>query len=352
MDVPFSLAPSSLTHLEGVPSNIKSNIEALLESSRDFREKHDWACAECCASGAVETCEYASHHVGLAVSQLHLADVYREVGELGRALELCEQAHQTFKGQTRIQRQNEAAAAYAQGLLHELQLFGDEMRALHWYQEALRLFDAAQEYWATQNDRTRIEICKNAWLWIKEQEGRILDNHSRSSLWKAVFDIWRPDSPDAPFAPDRHRQGHVTADGHVEVDGSTYRFHFGNLPEEDTGNDHYYFALRVPEDHWAVSETKTDDYVFVRQQWKVDPETVGGLWEPGVVWEPGKRWLAVTFTRNSEGKIRFYISSPSTSSMRVIGDPTGKLKGCITALLRPATSLPPPPAPPLPTSSP
>lgn len=152
MDVSFEFA-SSLLHFE----HILPVVRTLLEKSREYREECEWVEAERCASDAREFCQEARNHVGLALARLYLADFYRVVGELGRAMELCRVAYDAIRGQSsRSQRHNEAVAAYALGLLCEQQLFGNAMQALHWYQEALKQFKEAQEHWTTLiNDRAR-----------------------------------------------------------------------------------------------------------------------------------------------------------------------------------------------------
>jgi hypothetical protein len=80
-------APSLFLHFEQVPSFVR----AQLEESRSFRKKHDWRQAAGRALRAREYCKEANTPVGVAVAQIHLADCYREVGELGRSLEQCEE---------------------------------------------------------------------------------------------------------------------------------------------------------------------------------------------------------------------------------------------------------------------
>ncbi|MBE9472776.1 MAG: hypothetical protein IMY75_11795, partial [Chloroflexi bacterium] len=67
------------------------------------------------------------------------------------------------------------------------------------------------------------------------------------------------------------------------------------------------------------------DYVLIRQQWWIDEE------KAGVVWEPGSGWVAVDFKRGHGGKIKIY-----PHSRKIIGgDPAGKVKGYVIALLKP-----------------
>lgn len=336
-----TFAPSSLLCYE----QVSPAVQTLLVSSRDFRLKYEWSRAEQCALHALEICGIASAHVGSALTLIHLADFYREVGELGKAMEECETAYQILRRQpARVQRHNEAIAAYARGLLHELRLFGDDMQALYWYQEALKQLERAQEHWATRNDRSQVNICQQIRQWIETRSDRIVQRHTDQHPWQPVFDIWRPGNVGAPFAKDSGLLGCIADDNHILINGNTYHIHSGNLPDCSTGNAYYHFALPVRKEDCAVLESQVGDYAFIRQQWQVEEQTAEGRKEeeesrPGVVWEPGDGWFMGNFKREPDGTITFVSPSPKI----IGGDPAGKLKGYITALLRPG---PPPLRPP------
>ncbi len=330
--IPYEFAPSSLVHYE----QVSLDVQVLLKDSRTFRLKREWMRAERCALDAQDICKDAIAHVGLAVAQLYLVDVYREVGELGRAMEQCKEAYQTLERQpARVQRHNEAVAAYALGLLHELRLFGGGTQALHWYRKALQQFKVAQEHWAALNNRSQFKTCQRVCQWIEKRKDQIVDIHTGEQVGLSVFDIWRLDSADAPFAGDDGLHGHITDDDHVSINGIIYRLHSGSLPRIGADGAHYYFALPVPENHWAVSEAQVGDYVLVRQQWWLDKEQAEED-RPGVVWEPGNGWVEVNFKRGRDGKIRSHYPHPRIiGNITPPGDPAGRMKGYITALLKP-----------------
>jgi hypothetical protein len=271
--------------------------------------------------------------VGYAAALLHLADVYREAGIPGPAQTNYEEAQQTFNRQpARVQRHNEAAATYGLGLTH--QALGDAIEALSCYQTALDLFEVARKHWATLNDRARVKTCQQAQQWIVGLIARIMEERTGRPTRLPVFPIWRLDGAGAPFVESVNLQGHVTVD-RVLINGTAYRLHPisgqpDGLPVIGTGKANY-FALPVLEDEWAVPEARAGDYVLVRQQWLVDEG------KAGVVWEPGSGWIAVDFKRGRDDKIRFYRRPAKVigSAMPTPGDPAGKVKGYVIALLKP-----------------
>jgi len=317
------LVPSSLLHYEQAPSE----VQMLLEQSRAYLANRQWMWAERCALDARDACRHTNAHVGLAVAQLHLADVYREVGELGKALGLCEEAYRIFHSQAaKAQRHNEAMAAYAQGLLHEQILFSDDMQAVNWYQEALELFEKAQEYWASCDDKSRFRTCQRARRYVGRRKKKIISVHAGGEARPDALDVLRPDSRQSTL------QGYITDDNHVEIDETIYHLHSGTLPSSDSDGTHYCFALPVPAEQWAFPEARVGDYVLIRLHWWLDEGKLG------VVWIRENGWIAGNFTRHPDGRLWFY---PCPASARVIGgavasDPAENVKGYITALLKPA----------------
>jgi tetratricopeptide (TPR) repeat protein len=321
-------APSLFLHFEQVPPFVR----AQLEESYGFRKKHDWRQAAGRALGAREYCKEAGAPVGVAVAQIHLADCYREVGELGRSIEQCEEAYQILRRQpSRAQRHNEAVAIYLLGILYELQLFSDDMRVLNLYHKASEQFRAAQEYWATCNARSLIDTCQRAQRCLEGLTNRVVNRCTSPHSEQANFAVCQRDSKTIPFA--RQGLGYIVDDAHIEIDGTTYRLHVGALPKEIDGgeadeNHYFYFAVLVPENQWAFPEAEVNDYVLIRQRWFVDEEKEGILGPPGLLWEPGSGWVLVNFRRESDGNIQFHYSP------YIIGGPN-KLKGFIVALVKP-----------------
>jgi hypothetical protein len=326
--MPSVPVPSSLLHYEQVPPG----VQMLLEQSRTYLTNHQWTLAERCALDAQDACRHSGVHVGLAVAQLHLADIYREVGELGKALGLCEEAYRILHSRpAKAQRHNEAVAAYAQGLLHELLLFGDDLRAVNWYQEALELFKKAQEHWAARNDRSRYGTCRHAHRCVEERKKRIVSIHAGGQTKLNTLDILQPDSADTPFARQGNLQGRITDDHHVEINKAAYHLHCGTLPSSETDGTHYCFALPVPVDRWAFPKARVGDYVLIRLHWWLDEGKLG------VVWIHGNGWVAGNFMRGPDDRLWFH---PCPTSARVIGgavarDPAENVKGYIIGLLKP-----------------
>jgi hypothetical protein len=341
------LTPSLLLYLGQVPPD----VQALLKRSRTCRKKGEWTLAEWCAVDARDACKHRGDHESLAIAQLHLADVYCDVGELGEALGLCEEAYRILHGQAaKAQRHNEAVAAYAQGLLHERFLFGDDMQAVRWYREALELFEKAQEHWASQDDKSFFKTCERASRHVERRKKRILKVRSGGEGRPGAFDVLQPDSREGAL------RGTITDDNRVEIDGTAYCLHSGALPSKDSDGTRYCFALPIQEPSPAFPAAQEGDYVVVRLQWRLDEGELKTVWSPGVMWvsgegEEGSWWEMGDFTLSSSGRIWFY---PSSSKARVIGDsdipvkggpprdPAGKIKGYIIGLLKPEAQGPEP----------
>ncbi len=326
INLPSQLTPSELLYCD----KLHSPIKGWLQTSRSLRKEGRLLEAERCALNAQDACKTGAR-IGLALAKLHLSDFYCEVGELGRAIEQCKQAYGILRGQpARIQRHNQAVAAYALGILHERQLFGDDKQALYWYQEALQQFEKAQEYWLEHKNISQFETCQRACLWIEERKKQIAYAQTDEQIKLTTLDIYQLHSTDVPFSRDSRLHGYITSDNHVLVNGTTYRLHSGTIPDISTNGAHYYFALPVPKKHWAVSDAQVGDYVLVRQQWRVEKERLG------VVWEPGSGWCEVNFKCDNDGKMRFHHPHPQIiGDITPPGDPRGKVKGYIIALLKP-----------------
>ncbi len=323
------LAPSSLLHDEPV-SDI---VLELLAQSRSSRRNYKWELARQCAQDAFQFCQGTPDHLGSALAQLHLSDFYADVGAIQKAMEKSREAYRLLAQQAfdaRRQQQNAAVAAYSLGLLNEMALFSDSTESLRWYQEALRLLEQAKQYWSTRKDKAQIDACQRISQKIHELRNQILQRRTSQPTWRVIFDIWVLGSKSVPFGehtPRRH--GYISQDAQVKVDGSFYYFHQGDLPKEDTGNQFYHFALPVPENGWPISDAQTDDYLFICQRWEESGE------KEKLVWEPGNGWQ-----RDEDGNVHL---SPLPPAYIIGGD---KLKGYVTALLKP-TSAPSPPSPPL-----
>ena len=318
------LAPSSVLYWGQIPEVIQS----LLEESRDSRQRQRWTRAERSGQEACDLCREARDHVGVAIAQIHLADLYGDVGELGQALAVCGEAYRALSRQpTRMQSHNAGVAAYGLGILYALQLRG-AIDALKWYQEALRHFADAQELWATLNVAPLIRSCQRLCQEIEQRTQRIMaTRHRGQDSPQAVFTIWQFDSLGAPFTKPGDQQGLVIGDERVLIDGKPYR----PQPPIDTDEENYCFALPVPHRAWPLPEAQAGDYVFARQQWDVDEAN------EGIVWERGSGWVAVGFERRADGQIRIFPLNPKfvEGAAGMTGDPDRRLKAYIIGLLKP-----------------
>ena len=306
-----------------------SPVRERLKTYHQLRQDNQWKKAEEQVLDTLRFCRESDDCIGMALTQLHLALFYSEVGEISQAVRCCEEAYQGFRRQTMLsQRHNEALAAYALGSIYELFPSSSGL-ALCWYQEALRLLEMVKEYWASLNDVQHFNAYHQICRWTKDQVKEITALCSNQHFHHPRFDIWRLDSADRPFNRPDGVRGYIIGDDRVLIEDTYYR----PEPAVDIGEDHpnYYFALPLQKDRLRIPEGETGDYMLIRQQWRADEE------ELGVIWESGRGWEAVNFTRGSDGEFRF--DSPAR---KVIGgDPTGKLKGYVVAVLRPAPSTSP-----------
>lgn len=166
----------SLLSYEQVPQL----VQTWTQKSHMYGQEGDWEQAERCARDARDFCKKANSHagsqVGLAVTDLHLAEIYYETGRIELALGHCEQSRRIFDGQA-VQQHNEAVATYALGVLHEPHFSGDSIKALRWYERASQEFKKAQAYWAQYRNRLYYIICQQMDQRIAEQSKGVLDMH-------------------------------------------------------------------------------------------------------------------------------------------------------------------------------
>lgn len=152
--LPPQLTPSVLLWCEDLPEFVQN----LLQGSRQLRREGQFQGAERCAQDAIEAAREAGVHAGQGVALIHRADAYREMGRPGPALADYQNAHRIFRRQPSwYQRHNEAIAAYAMGLAH--QLIGNERDALRWYQEANALLEKVKKHWAALRALGWLDSC-------------------------------------------------------------------------------------------------------------------------------------------------------------------------------------------------
>jgi tetratricopeptide (TPR) repeat protein len=162
INLPPELVPSELLCCEELPTF----IDKLLQNSRELRQRGKLSEAQRCVLDVIEALQEPATVVGQAMALIHLADVRRQMGKLGTALADSQKAYPVFQRQpSQYQRHNEAVAAYAMGLIH--QLLGSELEALRWYQISNQLFEKVRQHWATINALSRVEECTRLHSWIK-----------------------------------------------------------------------------------------------------------------------------------------------------------------------------------------
>jgi|YelNatPaOPRAMG01_1025707.scaffolds.fasta_scaffold17192_3 tetratricopeptide (TPR) repeat protein len=152
--LPPQLTPSAMLWCEDLPEF----VQGLLQGSRLLRREGQLQEAERCAQDAIEAARKARVHAGHGVALIHRADVYIEMGKPGPALTDYQNAHRIFRQQPSwYHHHNEAIAAYAMGLVH--QLIGNEIDALRWYQEADTLLEKVKEHWAALRALGWLDSC-------------------------------------------------------------------------------------------------------------------------------------------------------------------------------------------------
>lgn len=162
IDLPEELTPSELLCREGVTPF----IDKLLEGSRYLCAQGNWLEAERCVLEAVEASQEADARINRGTALVCLGDVCREMRKLGPALAHYREAHRIFQHQpSHRQRHNEAVAAYALGLMH--QLLGGDTEALNWYQESSELLEKAKENWVAVNALDQVDACTRAQWWME-----------------------------------------------------------------------------------------------------------------------------------------------------------------------------------------
>lgn len=302
-------------------------VREKLRSYHRLRRENQLEEAEGQARDALQFCRQVNDHVGMAMVRLHLALFYAEAGEIGQSVKYGEEAYRGFHQQINLaQRHNEALTTYALGLLYGL-FPSSSGRALYWYQKTLQLLEGLKEYWATVDDEQYFDTCHRIRGWTEKQVDEITKHCGSQHSQYARVDVWEVASADTPFTK-YEGYGYIIGDDQMLIGRTFYRA----KPSIDIEEGNYHFALPVWEQEWQLSKSQVGDYVLVRQQWQVDEE------KKGVVWESGRGWEAVDFTREDDEGIKF--NSPNR---KVIGgDPAGKLKGYIVADLKPISSAPQP----------
>ncbi len=171
--IPEELRPASLLWIDGLCQTAKD----LRKNCRRFAPPTDLRVLDAWR-GEAEDLLSTGHTNGCAVVMICLADLYREYGKLGSALECSEEAERHFCCWDEIQhRHNHAVALYSMGLAH--QLIGSRKDALDRYNEALEVFETARTQWILDRKEKWRRRCEMAMRWIETLRRGLSDARSR-----------------------------------------------------------------------------------------------------------------------------------------------------------------------------
>ncbi len=325
INLPPELTPSELLCCE----ELAPFADNLLRDSRSRRREGRLPEAMRCALDGMEVSRAPIASVTQAAALIHLADVHREMGKLGPTLTVCQQAYPVFQRQhSPCQRHNEAVAAYALGLAH--QLLGNKVDALRWYQKAGQLFEKAREDWATVNAQDQTKICTRLRRWIETLSTYLSAVRARAD-GNLTTRIWVPIIPSAAgeeFAIAELEIDKYTIGSELWVAGKSFRLQQlkGALPVSLVLGAKY-GALEIPADARDLLGVGDEDYALVVWREKADQEG------PGVL-----RTLAGSafgnFKRGSGGRINFVRTDARMIGAKDLGEDLQF--GYVTALLRPA----------------
>jgi tetratricopeptide (TPR) repeat protein len=315
------LTPSELLCCAELPSF----IDELLRSSCALRREGRLLEAERCALDAIGPSQETGANVGQAVALIHLADVHRAMGKLGPALANCQQAYRIFQRQpSRYQRHNEAVAAYALGLIH--QLLGNEMDALKWYQESDRLFRRVKDDWSAVNALAQMETCIRAQRWMEALSKHLTaartrtDVHPGACIWMPII---LPDAEGGRVAIAELEIDKYIVGRQITVNGESFRVQAlkGNqCTSLEPGVECY--VLGIPDAARAPLDASEGDYALVVRRQEASKEG------PGVMETLGRPEFG-NFERDDEGNINFILPDAT-----VIGSEDIGRVGYVAALLK------------------
>jgi hypothetical protein len=342
LELPPDLMPRVLTYYDQFPKAIGTTTKnfANLWRRRDIDQ------AIQCARKAQALAQASNERVDESVFYVWMADLYREIGQLGPALKCCQEATNALRLRPTYEHRDHAGAvvAYVQGLLRHA--LGDNAEALANYQRSLEAFERAIAHWLDYAKRNPSQTsrysklakeCNQAVKWIEVLCQRAADEFSLISSGAEIY-VTVIDGQDYDLI--RLALGAYRLPLEIQISGQPYRLcDPGDGVSLKTGPlapwNARYFAMRVPANQWAGPCSTRKDYILVqREQQLTTPED-----DPGVLWDTNQeQWEYGRFIRDSStGEIRFQPLSPSR---RVIGGmpPNEEIKdpvGTIQALLKP-----------------
>ena len=276
-------------------------VNELLRNSCSHRQDGLFSDAVQFAQRALSNSLEARDHVSQGAAWVCLADVHREMGKLGPALDYCQKAQRIFSRQpSRYQRHNESVAVYALGLAHHL--LGNDVDALKWYQMACKQFEKARQEWTAVNASHRVEDCDSVLSWLEILTKNLIADQSSSNAnlsTRIQVPIVRSNGERGRFAIvemaiDRYRVGRE-----LTINGDSFRLQSvkGNRRITlEPGAECY--ALEIPDEACESLEAGAGDYALVIRGKDADKEG------PGVL-ETLSGTEFGDFKRDEEGNINF-----------------------------------------------
>jgi len=287
--VPPDLTPTELAYQDDLPPI----VTALVQESSAHRRQGEALSAIECAQLAQELAEADRDVVSTIVIILILADVHRELDQLGPAQEYCRQVHRALRLKPNYEHRyhTEAVVSYLEGLIYHA--LGAYTRALSRYQRAIMSFGEAARHWRSiadeypmqsperQKAEKWVATCGKATQWV-----RVLCRCLAGALTPATragtemhipaangeeYDLARLELrtclPPAAISIDRQRYRMYHPDNGYPFQGLT-------LIEPNVS----FFVVYVPEDRWAGPHSRQGDYVLAQRKRTVDePQGVGLL---------------------------------------------------------------------------
>jgi tetratricopeptide (TPR) repeat protein len=327
INLPPKLTPSQLLSRD----ELSPLIDELLHDCRSLRMEGRLPEAERRALDAVEASRESGAQVGHGVALVHLGDVHREMGKLGPALADCQKAQRIFQRQASpYQRHNEAVAAYALGLVH--QLLGNDMDALKWYQQSGEHFARVKDDWVAVNALEQVEIGASAQRWMNTLSKYLTEERARADA-NLVTGIRVPiillDADGGGFAIADLEIDQYAVDRQLRIDGKAFRVQsLKGRQRAVLSPGVEYYAREIPDAACGFLGAGEGDYALVVQMNSADKEGPGVLETLGGP-EFGK------FERDAEGQIVF--ARPGAAPIVIGSEDIGEdlRVGYITALLKP-----------------
>jgi tetratricopeptide (TPR) repeat protein len=332
LEVPSNLAPKVLVYEDGLPMVINTAIQDCLNHWRHGNAEQ----AIRCAKQAQELAEAYDHHVSISMTSVLLADLYRELGQPGLALDYCQKAHNALRLQPNYPHMHhaEAVIAYLRGMLHHS--LGANTTALSDYQRALTSFDKAIQHWgaAPTRDPTQANRCKKATRWIKALCRGLSGDLSPI---QGEIEMHIPAANGQEYELARLKLATFMLPQEIIIKGKKYHPYqpgkgilFNKPPLVIRWNERH-FVVPVLDNQWAGPYSEKGNYILVKRERKSDnPEGNGVLWDGG-----RQQWRYGEFTRDP--KTRNIQFQPSPPPPTIIGgkDFEDEDIGIVRALLKP-----------------